>query len=120
MEKLVLGLLFLATGMNARVIRTTTDNDAIPEYSPFCDTISYGCRRIFKPVCGSDDNTYANDCLLCQESNRVLCRTNGIHSVIIRHQGWCGNPQNYDNYHEGSGSDDNVIYPFLPSWCYRN
>ncbi|XP_073507817.1 serine protease inhibitor Kazal-type 2 [Phyllobates terribilis] len=42
-----------------------------------------GCTRDFNPVCGTDGNTYSNECVLCSSN-----RNNGL-KVQVKSKGEC-------------------------------
>ncbi|KAE8614799.1 hypothetical protein XENTR_v10008316 [Xenopus tropicalis] len=57
---------------------------AVPESTngrePKCESYMVnGCPRIRSPVCGSDNNSYENECLLCSENLK-----RNIHLRVIR------------------------------------
>ncbi|NXH02445.1 ISK1 inhibitor, partial [Loxia leucoptera] len=47
-----------------------------------------GCTREFDPICGTDNNLYSNECLLCLQNRH----RNG--HVRIRNRGMCKTPRN--------------------------
>ncbi|KAK7137918.1 hypothetical protein R3I94_013535 [Phoxinus phoxinus] len=56
---------------------------AVPQPREETDTPNFGCTREYMPVCGDDDITYSNECMLRWESklrNQV---------VNVKHEGKC-------------------------------
>merc|ERR1712064_166 len=64
---------------NGNVLRTDTS------ISLDCQSVS-ACHKIFLPVCGTDDRTYSNKCILEHES--CLKRASG-NLVLFKHNGMC-------------------------------
>ncbi|KAM4677617.1 serine protease inhibitor Kazal-type 1-like [Discoglossus pictus] len=54
------------------------------EREPNCDTsLSQNCPKNILPVCGTDGESYANECLLCVEN-----RKKNIHVRVVK-DGYC-------------------------------
>ncbi|XP_054647698.1 trypsin inhibitor ClTI-1-like [Dunckerocampus dactyliophorus] len=53
------------------------------EIEPACENYGTFCPKILNPVCGSDGQTYDNECILCQ--------INGLKNthVKVAHKGMC-------------------------------
>ncbi|XP_075224860.1 ovomucoid-like [Lycorma delicatula] len=51
---------------------------------------SCACNRMFRPVCGTDDETYSNECLL-------NCRMKEVNGLRIKHAGLCENVKESDS-----------------------
>ncbi|XP_028633074.1 serine protease inhibitor Kazal-type 1 [Grammomys surdaster] len=48
-----------------------------------CDATTTGCPKVYDPVCGTDDTTYSNECILCFENRKRL------KPVLIQKSGVC-------------------------------
>merc|ERR1712025_50717 len=82
------------------------------------------CNRMLRPVCGSDNHTYSNRCLLkvasCQEPSTNL---------FLKHEGVCEDPINDENHDNHENAPDNVTLNSeiklkkngidCPSFCHR-
>lgn len=51
------------------------------------ETCRRGCPKIYRPVCGTDGKTYANQCILkiatCESNGRIRKRSNGKCSMCV-------------------------------------
>uniref|UniRef100_A0A6I8SXX8 Kazal-like domain-containing protein n=1 Tax=Xenopus tropicalis TaxID=8364 RepID=A0A6I8SXX8_XENTR len=51
---------------------------------PKCESYMVnGCPRIRSPVCGSDNNSYENECLLCSENLKNLAGDEGTCGTFL-------------------------------------
>ncbi|NP_001421658.1 serine protease inhibitor Kazal-type 1 [Equus asinus] len=48
-----------------------------------CNNNAGGCTKIYNPVCGTDGNTYPNECMLCVENQKRQM------PVLIQRSGPC-------------------------------
>ncbi|XP_018771090.1 pancreatic secretory trypsin inhibitor-like [Serinus canaria] len=66
------------------------DEAAFRGMEPSCENfdLGRGCTREFDPICGTDNNLYSNECLLCLHNRH----RNG--HVLIRNRGMCKTPRN--------------------------
>merc|ERR1712012_46072 len=78
--------------MKMEFCRDTTDANTIVGYGT-CDQVKENCMmsvgkctRDYRPVCGSDGNTYSNSCML-KYSNCDVTRTETVEEI---HAGPCG------------------------------
>ncbi|XP_016074573.1 PREDICTED: serine protease inhibitor Kazal-type 1 [Miniopterus natalensis] len=55
----------------------------VPGTKAVCNSSVNGCTKIYKPVCGTDGQTYSNECILCMENK------NRKTPVLIKKQGPC-------------------------------
>ncbi|XP_019732037.1 serine protease inhibitor Kazal-type 1-like [Hippocampus comes] len=66
------------------------DTEALPK-RPSCSITHERiiCREIYSPVCGTDQNTYSNECSLCQHNQEtraaVWIAYNGECSAVQQH-----------------------------------
>ncbi|KAM5217172.1 serine protease inhibitor Kazal-type 1 [Hipposideros larvatus] len=72
---LLIALALLSLSGNARA-------DA-PGREATCSHTVNGCTKIYNPVCGTDGNTYSNECELCMENKKHQSR------ILIKKSGPC-------------------------------
>ncbi|XP_067944758.1 turripeptide Ici9.1-like [Watersipora subatra] len=55
-------------------------------------SVSHGCYLVRFPVCGTDGQTYHNDCYLNIANSRLLESTPDAQPITVAYMGECGKP----------------------------
>nr|XP_020644166.1 trypsin inhibitor ClTI-1-like [Pogona vitticeps] len=73
--------LLVAVGIFCSSGNAEDGGDANEGIEPSCEQYNLpGCPKILDPICGTDDVTYPNECILCLENRNM-----GVHTRIKNH-----------------------------------